>query len=137
MGSGWWFPWLIRMKKRNEIEKEKYGNEHAEEQKGKLKIGSGSFKKMTKMEKAKTAREKGIAKKEEVKEEDALKTTTFSSCTLRPTGVFCHQDKSQLLLKTYMRNEYNSSAMDYTLGAEEFIVQHKSPTVSIKHPTLL
>lgn len=36
-----------------------------------------------------------------------------------------------------MRNECNFSAMDYTLGAEEYIVQHKSPTVSIKQPTLL
>lgn len=39
------------------------------------------------------------------------------------------------VFKTYMRDECNFSAIDYTLWAEEFFVQHKSPSVSMKYPT--
>lgn len=100
---------------------------------------NGQRKKIMKMERARMTGEKGTAKKAEVKEDGALKTTIFNSRTLGPDQLVSFITRRQItaVVKTYMRNECNLSAMDYTLEAEEFIVQHKSPSVGMTHPALL
>lgn len=71
--------------------------------------------------------------KKKVKEDDALKTNILISSTLGPDQLsFVTIRQITTVVKTYMRDDCNFSVMDYALGAEKCIVQHKSPSVCMK-----